>query len=61
MKRVFGPVWTMPILLAVLTVIGLVGALLEDGWWDWLAATAFGTPVVVGGWYSFRCSSFDLI
>jgi uncharacterized membrane protein YfcA len=44
----------MPILLAVLTLAGLIGALLEDGWWDWLAAAFLAAPVVVGGWYGLR-------
>jgi uncharacterized membrane protein YfcA len=54
MRRWFGPVWTMPIVLAVLTIAGLVGALLEDGWWDWVAALALAAPVAVGAWYSWR-------
>jgi hypothetical protein len=54
MTRWFGPVWTMPIVLAVLTIAGLVGALLEDGWWDWIAALALAAPVAVGAWYSWR-------
>jgi hypothetical protein len=54
MKRLFGPVWTVPVLLAACTLVGLVGALLEDGWWDWGAALFLSAPVVVGGWYSLR-------
>jgi hypothetical protein len=54
MKRLLGPVWTVPVLLAICTLAGLVGALLEDGWWDWVAAAFLAAPVVVGAWYSLR-------
>jgi hypothetical protein len=54
MRRLFGPVWTVPVVLAVCTLVGLIGALLEDGWWDWVAALFLAAPVVVGGWYSLR-------
>ena len=54
MMQPFGPVWTAPIALGVLTVVGLVSALLGDGVWDALSALALGTVVAVGGWYSLR-------
>lgn len=31
-------IWTAPIVIAVATLIGLVGALVADGIWDWLAS-----------------------
>jgi hypothetical protein len=54
MMRVFGPVWTAPILLGVLTVIGLVSALLGDGVWDAVSAVSLGAVVAVGGRYGLR-------
>jgi hypothetical protein len=54
MKGLFGPVWAVPILLAACTMAGLIGALLEDGWWDWAAALFLAAPVAVGAWYSLR-------
>jgi hypothetical protein len=44
----------MPILLGVLTTIGLVSALLGDGIWDIVSAFALGAPVVAGAWYGLR-------
>ena len=35
-----------PLLLAVLSLTGLVGALLEDGVWDWLGAGLIASCVV---------------
>jgi len=47
-------VWGMPILLAVLTMFGLLAALLATGIWHWLSWFALATPIVVGLWYSLR-------
>ena len=47
-------VWGMPVLLAVLTIIGLVSALLGDGAWDLVSALALGAPVAVGAWCGLR-------
>jgi xanthosine utilization system XapX-like protein len=44
----------MPILLAVLTLVGLVSALLGDGVWDLVSALSLGAPVAVGAWYALR-------
>jgi len=54
MTRIFGPIWTAPIVLGVLTVIGLVSALLGDGAWDAVSAVSLGVVVAVGGWYGLR-------
>ena len=48
MRRVFG----MPLLLALISLLGLVSALLGDGVWDALSWLALGIPVVV----ALRCS-----
>ena len=54
MSRGLRALWGMPILLAVLTTIGLVSALLGDGIWDAVSAFALGVPVVTGLWYGLR-------
>jgi hypothetical protein len=54
MIRTRTQIWAMPILLAVLTTIGLVAALLGDGAWDLVSAVTLGAPVAVGAWYSLR-------
>ncbi len=54
MKRRFLAIWGAPILLGVLTTIGLVSALLGDGIWDGVSALALGTPVAVGTWCALR-------
>lgn len=46
--------WGAPILLGVLTAIGLVSALVGDGAWDYLSAATLGVPVAVAAWYGVR-------
>lgn len=50
----FMAVWGMPILLGILTTIGLTSALLGDGVWDAVSALTLGAPVAVGAWFSLR-------
>lgn len=54
MSHPFGPIWTAPILLGVLTIVGLISALVGDGIWDALSALTLGAVVLVGGYYSLR-------
>ncbi len=54
MKSAFRNLWAMPLLLGILTTIGLVSALLGDGIWDALSAFALGAPVAASLWYSLR-------
>jgi hypothetical protein len=54
MTRSTMQIWGAPLLLAVLTIIGLSSALLGDGVWDLVSAMALGAPVGVGAWYSLR-------
>lgn len=50
----FMTLWGMPILLGVLTLVGLVSALLGDGIWDLVSALTLGAPVAVGAWHALR-------
>jgi hypothetical protein len=54
MIRTPSQIWGVPILLGVLTTIGLVAALLGDGIWDLVSSVTLGAPVLVGAWYSLR-------
>ena len=47
-------IWRAPLLLAVLTVVGLMSALLGDGVWDLVSALSLGAPVAAGAWYGLR-------
>jgi len=50
----FSRMWGAPILLAVLTAIGLISALLGDGVWDYVSAVALGVPTIACAWYGLR-------
>ena len=50
----FRHVWAMPIVLAVLTLAGLVVGLLEDGVWDVVATAALALPALVGAWCALK-------
>lgn len=49
-SRGFRRVWSMPLLLATLTLFGLLAALLGEGWWWPLSWIALGSPLLVAGW-----------
>ncbi|TXL73087.1 hypothetical protein FHP25_22645 [Vineibacter terrae] len=46
LQRIFG----VPLLLATVTVIGLVSALLDDGFWDALSWATLALPMLVAAW-----------
>jgi len=50
LRRVFG----VPLVLAVLSAVGLVSALLGDGVWDALSWLALGLPVLLIGYFCAR-------
>ena len=51
----FRRLWGWPIVLGVLTCVGLVSALFSDhGVGDAVAWVALGIPVAVGAWYGWR-------
>ncbi|MGJ7608100.1 hypothetical protein ACSFA7_27465 [Variovorax sp. LT1R20] len=53
----FWRMWGWPIVLGVLTTIGLISALFSDGGFgDMLAWVALGIPVAVCAWYGWRRS-----
>ncbi|MEJ1167528.1 hypothetical protein [Variovorax sp. CCNWLW235] len=54
-RHAFRRMWGWPIVLGVLTSIGLISALFSDGGLgDVLAWFALGIPVVVCAWYGWR-------
>jgi len=43
-------IWEVPLVLAVLTVAGLVSALFGDDLWDALSWATLAVPLVVAAW-----------
>ena len=54
MSRSLASIFGVPLGLAGLSLIGLVGALLADGAWDWIGAGLGATAVVVVAWARLR-------
>lgn len=53
MKNNFLRIWQIPILLGILTMFGLLAALLGSGVWNWLSWLALAIPLWVGAKYLF--------
>jgi hypothetical protein len=53
-SKMFWRVFGMPVTLGVITIVGLVSALLADGAGDVLSWLSLGLPVAVTLWYSLR-------
>ena len=45
-----GAVFAAPLTLFVLSLVGLIGALLEDGAWDWIGSALLATAVIAVAW-----------
>jgi hypothetical protein len=52
--RTAGQIFQMPLILALLSSVGLASALLGDGVWDALSWLTLGVPVLAVVWFSFR-------
>ncbi|MET0252027.1 MAG: hypothetical protein ABW203_07600 [Novosphingobium sp.] len=48
--RTLPAIFAMPLVIAVLSVVGLVAALTGDGWRDALAWAGLGVPVAAVAW-----------
>lgn len=50
MKPGFIRMWGWPLAIGLVTLIGLLAALVADGFWDWLSSAALSIPVAVSVW-----------
>jgi hypothetical protein len=50
----FWRLWGWPLAIAVGSALGLVGGLLGDGAWDWLAWIGLGVPGAAASWLGLR-------
>lgn len=47
-------VWRVPLVLGLLSALGLASALFSDGIGDWVSWLALGAPVAASAWYGLR-------
>ena len=52
--KAFWHLWGWPLVIAILSGAGLVGGLVGDGGWAWLAWIGLGVPCVVAVWFGWR-------
>jgi hypothetical protein len=50
MSRQFMRIWGWPLVIAVVSMVGLLAGLVGDGGWDSLAAACLGLPVALTVW-----------
>lgn len=50
-------IFRWPLVLGVLSLAGLIGALLEDGLWDWLGAALIAGSVAAIVWARVRATA----
>ena len=51
MKNTFWKVWLAPVILGLLSGIGLISALTGDDIWDFVSWLTLGIPVAITIWY----------
>ncbi len=52
MKRSpFWSSWGWPLVIAILSAVGLIAGLVGDGAWDWLAWIGLGVPCIAALWF----------
>lgn len=54
MSAPFRRLWGAPVVLGIMTAIGLVSALLGDGLWDAVSALMLAAPVLVSAWFYWK-------
>ena len=50
----FRSLWGRPLVISLLSAVGLVGGLVGDGAWDWMTWIGLGVPCVAGVWFGLR-------
>ena len=52
--RTLRQIFAMPILIGILSTVGLVAALVGDGWWDGLSWASLSLPVLLYAFFVVR-------
>jgi hypothetical protein len=52
--RTLRQIFSLPILIGILSTVGLVAALVGDGWWDGLSWTSLSLPVLLYFFFTIR-------
>ena len=52
--RTLQQIFALPILIGILSTVGLIAALVGDGWWDGLSWATLALPVLLYLFFYFR-------
>ncbi|CAN7627754.1 hypothetical protein LJR220_005820 [Bradyrhizobium sp. LjRoot220] len=52
--RTLRQIFALPILIGILSTVGLVAALVGDGWWDGLSWASLSLPVLLYFFFTMR-------
>lgn len=55
-KNRYLKLWGMPLVMAFLSMFGLIAALTGTGIWHWLSWMALATPIITIGWFLFKAT-----
>ena len=53
-RRTLGQIFAAPILIGVLSIVGLLAALIGDGWWDVVSWLTLTVPVLLYAYFLMR-------
>jgi len=57
--KAFWAVWGWPLVIAVVSAVGLVGGLVGDGAWNWLGWIGLGVPCAAAAWFGLSSRARD--
>ncbi len=52
--RTLRQIFALPILIGILSTVGLVAALVGDGWWDAMSWASLSLPVLLYAFFTMR-------
>ncbi len=53
-RQTLSQIFTWPLVIGVLSTVGLISALVGDGFWDAVSWLALLLPIVLYGWFLLR-------
>jgi hypothetical protein len=53
-RRTLPQIFAMPIVIGILSTVGLIAALVGDGWWDGLSWASLSLPVLLYVFFMMR-------
>ena len=55
-RRTFSEIFALPLAVALISLVGLLAALIGDGWWDGLSWVALAVPALLYLYFVWRAA-----